>query len=84
MEKGDTFDKGNGEYEEYLEPLGEDRDRTMIYSRQQSPPYGEIRFISSNERGHLSKYYRKIGPREKNRLLVVYSKSPIINPEHDN
>jgi len=81
MEKGDIFDRGNGEYEEYIEPLDKERDRTIVYSREQSPPYRELKILSSSERGSLPGMYRKIGPREKNRLLVVYAKAPIINPE---
>ena len=79
MENGDIFDHGNGVYEEYLEPLGNDRDRTMIYGREQSPPYSEVKILSSTARGYLPRNYRKIGPREKNRLLVVYARAPILN-----
>lgn len=81
MEPGDTFDRGDGSYEEYLGPRGDDRDRTLIYGRQQSPPYDEIKVFSSTERGFLPKNYRKIGPKEKNRLLVVYARAIILNPE---
>ncbi|MBN2049924.1 MAG: hypothetical protein JW760_05715 [Spirochaetales bacterium] len=81
MDKGDVFDRGNGEYEEYLEPLEDNRDKTMVYTREQKAPYRELRYLSSTPRGYLPENFRKIGPREKNRLMVVYARSPLVNLE---
>ncbi len=80
MKQGDVFDKGNGEYEEYIETR-ENIDLTIIYTREKKPPYNPLKIITETEKAYLETHYRQIGKREKNKLIYIFANAKIIYPD---
>ena len=75
IRNGDIFDLGTNEYMEFLEHFDDLHDLVIHYTREPAPSLAELKLYKLIERDSLAGEFRKIGPNEKSRLAVVYSRA---------
>ena len=78
-DKGDVFDLGTNEYIEYLDEYDRENDLVIHYTREPAPSLAELKVYTLIKSGNLDGEYRKVGPNEKNRLALVYSRAKIMH-----
>ena len=74
-QKGDVYDLGTNEYIEFIDHFDTENDYVIHYTRTPAPELAELKLHKLVDSNSLDGEYRKVGPKEKDRLLAVYRRA---------